>query len=332
VSVSVAPAQQRDLPIMLRATGSVTAVSNIDVRPQTTSAITQVHIREGQFVKAGDLLFTLDARADLANLAKAQAQLRRDEAALADAQRQLGRSRDLLEQHFVSQGVVDTNQATVASQTALVAADHAAIDAERVALSYAEIRAPSAGRIGAISGFVGSTVQANQTSLAMITQLDPIDVSFSLPQRYLSDALSALKNSGAKVTATLQNDPNTVLEGRLQFVDNLVDAASGTVKVKARFSNADQRLWPGAFVNVALTVRTLTSVTVIPQEAIIQNARGPIVYVADNGKATLRPIKVLQTEGSDAAIEGVKAGETIILEGRQNLRPGQAIHIRAEQP
>ena len=282
-------------------------------------------------MRAGELLFTLDARVDQANLAKAQAQLVRDQAGLADAQRQLARSRELLAQGFVSQGAVDTTQSLVDSQTALITADRAAIDAARVALSYARIRATSAGRIGAITVYPGSSVQANVSTLVTVTQLHPMAVAFSLPQRHLADAVAALQGGGALVTASLPDQAGAPLKGRLQFVDNAVDAGSGTVKVKAVFPNQEARLWPGAFVNVAMTVRTLTGAVVLPQAAILQTARGTIVYVAKDGKAELRQVQVLQAQGLDAAVTGVQAGEHIVLDGRQNLRPGAALVERPPQ-
>jgi RND family efflux transporter MFP subunit len=330
VTVTTVRAQKRDLPVLLSATGSVAPLSSVDVRPQVTSVITQVHIREGQFVKTGQMLFTLDSRTDEANVARARAQLAKDEVTLADAQRQLARSRDLLAQNFISQGAVDANQALVDSQLAVINANRAVLDAARVTLSNARIVAPSGGRVGAINVFVGSSVQANQTALVNITQLDPIAVAFNLPQRHLDDALAALKGGGAAVTAQLPDKAGS-LRGRLQFVDSAIDPASGTVKVKAVFPNPQTRLWPGAFLDVAMNVRTLKDATVIPQAAIIQSARGPIVYAAENGKAALRPVQIVLAQGDDAAVSGVRPGEAIVLDGRQNLRPGTSVVERARE-
>jgi RND family efflux transporter MFP subunit len=328
VGVTTVAARQTDLPVTLTATGAVTPLSSVEVRPQVSSVVAQVHIREGQFVKAGELLFTLDARADEANVAKAQAQVAHDQATLADAQRQLTRSRELLAQNFISQGQVDANQAAVDSAAALVAADRAAVAAARVALSYARITAPGAGRVGTIAVYPGSAVQANQTTLVTITQLDPIAVAFSLPQRHLPDALAALPGGGALVSAALP-DGGQAVQGRLKFVDNLVDAASGTVKVKAVFDNRDARLWPGAFVNVAMTARVLKGAVLVPQASVIQAARGDIVYVVQDGKASARPVQLIYGQGEEAAVGGVRPGERIVLDGRQNLRPGAAVVERA---
>ena len=331
VSVSMVTAVKQDLPVVISAIGSVTPVSSVDVKAQLSGLVSAVKVREGQFVNAGDLLFTLDARADEANVAKMKAQLLKDEAGLADARRQLARSRDLLAQNFVSQGAVDTSQTLVDSQIATVAADQAALDAAKVSLSYTRVTAPGTGRLGVIPVFPGTAVQANVTSMVTITQLDPIDVSFSLPQRFLSDALSALKTGSAVVTATLPENKGQ-LKGRLSFVDNAVDLATGTVKVKARYDNKESKLWPGAFVNVALTASVLQDAVVIPTAAIIQTARGAIVYVAENGKAVLRPVKTLATQGENAAVSGVQAGDRVVFDGRQNLRPDAPLAERAVPP
>lgn len=329
VSVTVVAARRRDVPVLLEAPGTVVPVSSVDVRPQVTSVVTRVHVREGQFVRSGELLFTLDARSDEANVAKLRAQMAKDEAALADAQRQLTRSRELLAQNFISQGAVDTNQTLVESATAVLAADRAALDAARLTLGYSRVAAPGAGRVGVISVFAGTSVVANQTTLVTITQLDPVDVAFALPQRHLGDLLAALPHQ-APVTARLPGAAGSVT-GKLQFVDNAVDAASGTIKVKARFDNRQFKLWPGAYVAASLTVRTIADAVVVPQAAIAQTPRGSVVFAVVDGKAVPRPLQVVATLGEEAAVSGVAPGERIVLDGRQNLRPGAAVAVRPRE-
>ena len=331
VTVTTVRAQQRDLPVLLKASGIVTPLTSVDVKPQLSSLVSKVHIRDGQFVRAGELLFTLDARTDEANVAKARAQLAKDNAALADAQRQYTRAQQLLAQNFISQGALDTNRALVDSQVAAVAADQAAVDATRVALSYAQVMAPNSGRVGVVAVSPGSAVQANQTTLVTITQLHPIAVAFNLPQRNLPDALAALKDGGSVVRASLA-DGAGAFTGRLSFVDNAVDASSGSVKVKAVFDNRDGKLWPGAFVEVTQTVSTLKDAVVVPQAAIIQSARGAIVYAMADGKAVQKPVRVIHAQGDDAAVSGVQVGDAIVLDGRQNLRPGTPLVERAREP
>jgi RND family efflux transporter MFP subunit len=320
VSITTVKAQKKDLPINLKATGSVVPLSNVDVRSQATSVIKQVHFREGQFVRKGELLFTLDARSDEAAMAKAKAQLAKDQAGLSDAKRQLARTQDLFEKKFISQAALDTAQTAVESQMAILATDQAAMESVKVALSNSRITAPSAGRVGTVNVFAGSAVQANITSLVTITQLDPIAISFSLPQRHLADALEALQAGGASVLATLP-DGGGNLTGRLQFVDNAVDPNSGAVKVKAVFDNKEGKLWPGAFADVSLTAKTIKDAVVVPQEVVIRGARGTIVYVVQDGKAVIRPVQVVQSDGPMVAITGVKPGESVVNDGKQNLRP-----------
>jgi len=325
VSVVTARARASDVDVMIEATGTVTPLNIVEMRPQISNVITGVHIREGQFVKAGQLLFTLDARNDEVIVAKAKAVLAKDMAALADAQRQLRRSLELLQQNFISQGAVDTTQTLVNSQQAIIVSDQAAINAAQVGLSYNQIVAPSAGRAGAINVFVGSTVQPAGVALVTITRLDPIAVSFNLPQRNLGDALKMLRSGGGKVVALLPEGGGRTT-GKLQFVDSMVEANSGTVRVKAEFANPAELLWPGAFVTVQLAVRTLKNVVIVPQASVIQGPRGSIVYTvgADN-KAAARRIDVLHANGPDAVASGVRAGERVVVDGRQNLRPGVVV-------
>jgi RND family efflux transporter MFP subunit len=324
VSVTTVRAERRDVPVLLDANGTVTSLNSVDIRPQVSSVVTKVHVREGQFVKAGELLFTLDDRADQVNVTKALAQLQKDQAALADAQRQFARSQDLLRQGFVSQGAVDTAQTLVETQRAVVAADRAAVAAARVAQGYARIVAPAAGRVGAINVFAGSYVQPSGALLANVTQLDPIAVGFSLPQRNLGDALSALRDGSGEVTVRLP-EGGAMLKGRLQFVDSAVDTASGNVRVKAVFDNKEQKLWPGAYLNVRMVVRTLKEAIVVPQAALIQNPRGNVVYVVEAGRAAARKVEVVHSAGNDAVVTGVEPGDRVVVEGRQNLRPGSAV-------
>ena len=331
VSVSTVVAEPRDWPVTLSASGTVSALNTVDIRAQVSSTVLKVNIKEGQFVKAGELLFTLDSRADEANLAKAQAQLERDQASLADAQRQLERSRDLLNQNFVSQSAVDTNLTLVEGQKAAVSADSAAMAAARVAVSYNRIVAPAAGRAGAISVYPGSYVQPSSPALVTITQLDPIAISFTLPQRNLPEALASLKAGDAPVIAELPESRGK-LTGRLQFVDNAVDAGSGTVKVKAVFDNKDLLLWPGAYVNVQLSVQTLKGAIVIPLAAIVQGASNKTAFiVGPDGKAAMRRIEVLESAGNDAVVSGLEPGMRVIVEGKQNLRPGSVVRERSAE-
>lgn len=327
ITVNTVPARQEDFALRLAANGTVSALNRVEIHPQVSATLAEVHIREGQPVRAGQLLFTLDSRAATVRVAQAEAELQRNLATLADAERQLARSRDLLRQKFVSQSAVDTNLSLAEAQRALVAANRAAIRAAQVELSYSRITAPAAGRAGAIAVYAGSYVTPASPPLVTITQLDPIAVAFDVPQRHLGDLLASLRSGGGRVTAQLpQAGAGGGLEGRLQFVDSAVDAASGTVQAKARFANPDHRLWPGAYVNVEMAVRTLPDAILIPQAAIIQGAREKTAYVVGaDGRAVLRSIELVASAGDTAVVTGVRAGERVVVEGKQNLRPGSAV-------
>lgn len=323
VSITTVAATQREFAVNLRAVGTVVPLVSVEVKPQLSATVAKVHVQEGQFVGKGELLFTLDSRSDEANVSRLQAQLAKSEAGLADAQRQLARSRNLLAKNFVAQGATDSVQANADSLAASVAADRAALDAARVALSYTRVSAPSAGRVGAINVFPGSSVQANQTSLLAIVQLDPIDVAFTIPQAHVADALAALNVAADNVT--VNTDHGLPLNGRVQFVDNTIDAATGTVKVKARFANRESRLWPGAFVNVEFAAAQMKAAIIVPAAAIVQSARGPMLYVVEDGKAVSRNIQLIQVQGEAAAIAGIEAGARVVLDGKQNVRPNAPV-------
>lgn len=330
VSVTLVQPQKRDLGLDLRTTGTVVAVTAVEVRAQVSNPVVAVHVREGQWVKAGERLATLDTRNDEANVARLMAQKAKDQAALADAQRQLARAQELVAQKFMAQSAVDTAQTQVDAQSANLAADQAAIDQARVTLSYGTVKAPISGRVGLVGVNPGSALIANQTAITTITQLDPIQVQFTLPQDQLADALRAVASGKGTVTATLPATGTTV-QGKLQFVDSQVDAASGTIKAKANFANKDQALWPGAYVQVALTLKQLNDALVIPQAAIVTSQRGTAVFVLEDGKAVSKPIKTVYAANGEAAVTGLQGNERIVLDGRQNVRPGATLVERKPQ-
>jgi RND family efflux transporter MFP subunit len=322
--VNVVRPQRQDVPVVLQANGTVTPVSSVDLHPQTTSTIRTVHIKEGQFVKAGELMFSLDDRGDRANVDKARAQIARDQAALADVERQYKRSEELVAQKFLSQSAVDTLRSQADAARALLAADQAALRSSGVSASYNTIRAPMAGRVGAINVFPGSLVQL-ATSLTTITQLDPVNVAFTLPESALPDLLAAQKRGAVAVEASAAGKPAT---GMLSFVDNTVDPVAGTIRVKAQFGNRDHSLWPGQYVNTRVTVQTLAGALVIPQAAVITNTRGTFVYVVDPDKTARQvPVARLHGFGLNAAVTGLAGDEQVITEGKQNLRPGAKVKL-----
>jgi RND family efflux transporter MFP subunit len=327
--VNVVAPQRRDVPVIQQANGTVTPIRTVDLHPQTTATIRQVHIKEGQFVKQGELMFSLDDREDRANLDKAQAQVARDRASLADLERQLKRSQDLFAQHFIAQSAVDTLRAQVDQARATLQADSAAARASSVTTSYTAIRAPMSGRVGGINVYPGSLVQP-ATSLTTITQLDPITVAFTLPESSLPSLLAAQKRGKVEVEALPGADLAPV-KGLLSFVDNTVDPQAGTIKVKAEFDNRETTLWPGQYVNTKVIVQTLKDAVVIPQNAIITNAQGTFVYVLEKDhSARLVPVRRVYGAGVDAAVSGLAGSEQVITDGKQNVRPGAKVRLASD--
>jgi len=320
-TVNVVAPQRQDVGVELSANGTVTPVRTVDLHPQTTATIRQVHIREGQFVKEGQVLFSLDDRADRANVARAEAQVAQNRATLADLERQYKRSQELAAQNFLSKSAVDSLLSQVEAARALVQSNVAATRASQVSASYTTIRAPMSGRVGAIDIHPGALVQPT-TSLTSITQLDPIDVSFNLPESSLGSVLAASRAGKVAVQASV-GDAAKPVTGELKFVDNAVDATAGTIRVKAQFANPDASLWPGQYVTTKVTVQTIRDAVVIPQNAIITSTQGTFVYVVGEGNEA-KQVKVARLHGFGeyAAVTGLSGTEKVITEGKQNLRPG----------
>ncbi len=325
VPVTTQEAVQKPFDVVLEAAGTVTPVSMVDIRPQMSGVIRQVHVKEGQMVKAGQLLFTLDTQLDQANLAKAQAQLLKDQAALADAQRQYQRAQELVAQNFMSRGAAETAQSNVESLQAVVNADRAAVEAAKVPLSYGQVRAAVSGRLGGVPVFVGSVVKVNDTSLGTIVQTESVDVAFSVPQDSLPALLARQKKADLPEVDIALAQAGKSVTGKLTFVDNVVDAATGTVKVKARVGNEQGQLWPGQFVRARLQTQHLDSAVVIPAQALVQNPKGTAVFVVREGKANVQPVKVLAMQADMAAVSGLEPGSKVVVDGRQNVRPNAPV-------
>ena len=330
IAVATARAEARDVPVTLTANGTVTALQTVDLRSQVTSTVREVHIREGQDVKQGELMFSLDARADEANIRKAEAQVAKDRADLANAQRNLERQRELFRTKFISQAALDQAQNQAEMLNGQLAVDQAALESARVARGYMEIRAPFSGRTGTIGVRPGSLVQPGGTSpgtppLVTVTQIDTIAVSFTLPEKELAGLQQALAAGPVEVTVEQQSggEPR---KGRVTFVDNAVDNVSGTIKVKAEFSNKDSRLWPGMYVNVQTSPRTLRGATVIPAQAVQTGPENRFVYVVDaERKVASKPVKLAHVDEKIAVVEGIEPGTKVVTEGAQNLRPGASV-------
>jgi len=324
VPVSLALAARQDVPLELAVNGTVASLGTVELRSQTTSILKQVHIREGQFVRAGQLLFTLDWRSERASVDKAAAQLARDQAALADIERQCLRNEELAAQKFISKGASEALLAQREAQRALIQGDLAALRAAQVALDNATIHAPMAGRVGAINVYSGSLVQPTVV-LATVTQIDPVAVTFAIPEGHLQTLLEQQKSGAVAVRAKLAQGDKSV-NGKLSFIDSAVDSVAGTIRVKAQFDNRDSALWPGQYVAATITLGTLRDAVVVPLSAIVTASVGKFVYAVDGEqKARMRPVRLLHSFGPQAVVSGLDGGESVVTEGKQNLRPGSRV-------
>ena len=337
-TVGVVLAQQRDVPVSIEAAGSVVALDSVELRPLTTGVVTEVLVTEGQPVKRGAVLFKLDDRAERANLDKAKAQLAKDKATQADIERQLARAKELFEQNFIARNAVDTLLTQLDAQLAAVRASQAGIQSSEVALSNSVLKAPMSGRAGAVNVVQGSLVQPGGVAMVTLTQMDPIGVSFTLPENQLALLRKAdrelAKEGGVPLTVQLPGErrgqPAVTLPGHVSFIDSGVDPTTGTIRIKGKLVNEDRQLWPGQYVTTKLTLRTVKDAIVIPQAALIVRGSERTVYVVDaQGMAQMKPVQTRQPLGELVVVEGLAAGEKVIVEGKQNLRPGTPVREAA---
>lgn len=328
VAVKSGIAEKRDVPMVARTNGNVVPFNIVEIRPQTQNVVREVHVREGQDVKAGQLLFTLDTRVDNANALRAQAQVEKDRADLAEAESNLKRNEELLARKFVAQAAVDTARARVDALRGTLKADIAAAQGSSATLSYNKIVASMNGRIGLINVHAGSLAQPTGLPMLTIAQVEPIAVAFSLPESQLQHIRASYPNGEAPVTVELAGG---TVQGKLYFIDNSADTQTGTIKMKARFDNADRRLWPGTYVNVSLVTRTLKDVVVVPPQAVITGPNDKLVYaIQPDSTVKAHKVKVLSIDEGLAAVEGLTPGTRVVVEGAQNLRPN--VKVREAQP
>ncbi|MCI0753684.1 efflux RND transporter periplasmic adaptor subunit [Teichococcus vastitatis] len=339
VPVTVAAAERRDLRLTLDALGTVQALNNITVRSQVSGTLTEVLFREGQEVKAGEILARIDDRTYAAALAQAVGRKNYDLAQLENARADLRRYQGLLAASGVTRQQVDTQRAQVAMFEAQVAQDQAAIDTAQTQLDYTTIRAPIDGRVGLRQVDAGNLVSSGDaTGIVTITQMRPIAVSFTIPQGELPRLMRAMA-AGPVPVETVPSSGGTPSQplaqneaperGTVLTVDNQVDQATGTVRVKAVFPNDATRLWPGAFVSLRIGIETVPDATVVPLVAVQQGPNGAFAFVArPDNTVEQRPLTLgAVTEGEAAVREGLQPGEQVVTSGALRLNPGSAIAL-----
>ncbi|WP_217569304.1 efflux RND transporter periplasmic adaptor subunit [Mesorhizobium sp. GbtcB19] len=334
-SIVSATATTADFPIRRYAIGFVSSPAVVNINARVSSQIVSIDVKDGQMVKAGDVLFQLDDRALRAQLAKDQATLAKDQALLISSNSDLQRAKDLVAKQAGTQQTYDQAVAAQKAAAATVDADKATIDADNVQLGFATISAPIAGRLGAVNVSVGDLVtvsngnSSNSTPLVTITQIDPLQVNFTLPESNLALLHKALADpQQGGVTLTKNGDPTPIGKGTLDFVDSSVDTASGTIATRASIPNPDLSLWPGQYVNVVLDAGTMPQMISVPTVAVQPSQKGPFVYVVKpDSTVEMRPVQVALTEGENSAISnGLKSGEKVVVEGQTRLKNGAAVH------
>ncbi|WP_423770387.1 efflux RND transporter periplasmic adaptor subunit [Pseudomonas sp. NLJ1] len=336
IPVRVVNVVQQNVPRYASAIGSVLSLHSVEVRPQVEGVLTQVLVKEGQWVKEGDLLATLDDRAIRASLDQARAELGQSQAQIQVANVDLQRYRLLSTDNGVSKQTLDQQQALVNRLQATVKGNQAAIANAEVQLSYSQVRSPVTGRVGIRNVDPGNLVRTSDTrSLFSVTQIDPIAVEFALPQQMLPTLQSLLKApTPALVQAYMDADGerNLLGEGHLALIDNQISATTGTVRVKAEFDNKDGRLWPGQLVTIRLRTAVEENALVVPPPVVQRGVDGHFVYRLDGDKVTSVPVKVLYQDSGLNIIAGVKPGERLVLDGQSRLKPGSRVEVTPDAP
>lgn len=330
IPVTVAQALARDMPVTLETVGRGEAYETVTLKSRVDGQVLAVPFTEGRSVAAGELLIRLDPADFQAKVRQAEANLARDQALLNKARADVARYQSLLEQQFVSQEKVAEMRATAEAAAATVNADQAALDLAQQQLAYTTIRAPFAGVVGARLAHPGASVKLNETALAVINRVRPLYVSFAAPEKHLPAIQAARARGGLEVSIRLPGEKQVIAAGKVVFLDNAVDAATATLRMKAEISNADSHLAPGQFLSVSLRLDTLRDAVTVPAEAVQQGPDGSFVYVLNGeGGAKLRKVTVAQVRDGLAAIaEGLAVAETVVTDGHSRLTPGAKVKVK----
>ncbi|MFO1487867.1 MAG: efflux RND transporter periplasmic adaptor subunit [Verrucomicrobiota bacterium] len=329
VPVLAAKAEVRTLPVELRAVGNVQAYAAVGIRSQITGPIVAVHFEEGQEVKAGDRLFTIDPRPSEAALNQARANVKRDEALLLSARLEFQRTSNLFQIRIASQQDYDTAEASFRSAEAALLATSAAVSNAQVSLGYTEIRSPITGRTGDLKVKAGNVVKAPDDVLVNITQIHPIYAAFSVPEQNLAAVRSRMRSETLPVAAAVAGS-EMLSQGRLTFINNMVDTDTGTVLLKATFDNEDNALWPGQFVQVSLALSNLVDAVVVPSQAVQTGQHGDYVFIAKSDDTVeMRPVvSSVSRDGITVITRGIQAGETVVTDGQLRLVPGAKVSVK----
>jgi len=331
VPVTVAQADRRDVPVVVTAIGNVTPLQTVQIKSMVTAQVVKVHFAVGQDLQKGQLLFTLDNRSFAADLAKAEGQLARDKAAATNARVSQTRYAALLKEGVVAQQQYDELESTASQYDAAVEADKAAVEAAKVNLAYTKIYSPIAGRAGDVLVHEGNLIKANDLAMVVINQISPIYTDFAVPEHFLADIKKYMGAGTLKVVATLPDSSAPLAQGKVAFIDNMVDRATGTIMMKAEFANQQRTLWPGQFVNINLQLTTEKNATVVPSQAVQNGQQGTYVFVVKPNKTV--EARVVDIGPSDKGMvvihKGVEVGEMVVTDGQVRITPGVTVEWKS---
>lgn len=330
VAVTVGKVTTKSMPINLDSVGNVAAYNSVTILPQVTGQVANIHFQQGQNVKAGDLLITINPAPFQQQLAQAEALLAHDRAQASFNRVTANRYTDLYQQGAVAKQ--DNDQMATASQTqdATVSQDEAAVENARINLSHCYITSPIDGRTGAFLANLGALATANQTQMVVVNQLEPIFVQFTIPEKDLARVMAAQKKNSIPITANIADQGLSVTDGALTFIDNTVDISSGVIQMKAQFPNTTGQLWPGEFVRVILKLGEEPNAIVVPSAAVVEGQKGKYVFVVkDDMTVEARTVTEDRVIGDLAVIsKGLANDETVVTDGQINLAPGSKIIIK----
>ncbi|RPI35811.1 MAG: efflux RND transporter periplasmic adaptor subunit, partial [Nitrospiraceae bacterium] len=331
VPVTVGVVSQKTVPVQLRAIGNVEAFSTVGIKAQINGTLAKAHFTEGQDVKKGSLLFTIDPRPFEAALRQAEAALARDRAQFENAKKDAARYADLVKKGYVSQEQYEQFRTNAEALESVVQADMAQIETAKIQLGYCSVYAPISGRTGSLLLHEGNLVKANaDTPMVVINQIQPIYISFSVPEQYLLDIKKYSSAGKLKVEVAVPGDEAHQVEGELSFVDNTVDIATGTIKLKGTFANTDKRLWPGQFTNVSMTLTSLRDAVAVPTQALQTGQEGQYVFVVkqDNTVEQRKVAAGISFADETVVEKGLAPGEQVVTDGQMRLMPGAKVAVR----
>jgi multidrug efflux system membrane fusion protein len=334
VPVKIGDVMQQSVPLQINAIGNVEAYNTVSVKALVGGEIIGVHFKEGQDVRQGEVLFQIDPRPYEAALMQAEAQLASDAAQARNAEEQAKRYEALVQKDYVSKDQYDQLRSTADAQSASVQADKANVENSRLQLAYCTIKSPIDGRVGSVLINKGNVVKANDLTMVTINKIAPIYVTFSLPEQNLAKIKKYMAEGSLNVDAVIPGDENRPAHGKLTFINNAVDTATGTILLKGTFKNKDKRLWPGQFINVVLTLTTQRNAVVMPAAALQTGQQGQYVFVVKpDFTVESRPVTVERSYRDLAVVaQGVIPGEKVVTDGQLNLMTGVRVELKGEQP